>query len=297
MDQQQPILSALAASDPEIVDRLNAHVSRRAALKGGAAASAGLVTALRVASAPLAIAALARDAFAQTGLPAAVVSIFNFALTLEELEAEFYVQAINSGVVPDRDRAVLTTIRDHELAHVAFLRNALGASAVAKPNFDFTGGNGSGRGPYAGLFNQGGYGTLLAVAQAFEDTGVRAYKGQAPALRPFRGPDGNNFALQAALQVHSVEARHAAQIRRMRGGFSDTEPLYQGWITGNQTDVPGAGAVYAGEQNTTHAGIDVVPLVTRLAPNFAIDANDVTEAFDEPLTMAQVLAIVDPFIV
>ncbi|MGZ8378920.1 MAG: ferritin-like domain-containing protein [Gemmatirosa sp.] len=297
MDQPQPILSALTASDPEIVERLNAHVTRRAALKGGAAASAGLMTALRVASAPLAIAARARDAFAQTGLPAAVVSVFNFALTLEELEAEFYVQAVNSAIVPARDLAVLTTIRDHELAHVAFLRNALGASAVAKPTFDFTGGNGTGRGPYAGLFSQGGYGTLLAVAQAFEDTGVRAYKGQAAALRPFRGPDGNNFALQAALQVHSVEARHAAQIRRMRGGFSESEPFHQGWITGNQTDVPGASAVYAGEQNTTHAGVNVVPLVTRLGPQFSIDANDVTEAFDEPLTMAQVLAIVDPFIV
>lgn len=297
MDHHQSILPALAASDPEIVERLNATVSRRAALKGGAAASAGLATALRVASAPLAIAALARDAFGQSGLPAAVVSVFNFALTLEELEAEFYVQAINSGIVPDRDRPVLTVIRDHELAHVAFLRRALGAQAVAKPTFDFTGGNGTGRGPYAGLFSPGGYSTLLAVAQAFEDTGVRAYKGQAPALRPFRGPDGNNYALQAALQVHSVEARHAAQIRRMRGGFSDTEPLYQGWITGNQTDVPGANAVYAGEQNTTHAGVNVVPLMARMRPQFDIDVSEVTEAFDEPLTMAQVLAIVDPFIV
>ncbi len=296
MDQHQPILPALASSDPELVDRLTAPLTRRAALKGGAAASAGLATALRVASAPLALAALARDAFGQTGLPAAVVSIFNFALTLEELEAEFYVNAVQSGIIPDRDLPIFTTIRDHEIAHVAFLRRALGAAAIAKPTFDFTGGNGSGRGPYAGLFNQGGYETLKAVAQAFEDTGVRAYKGQAPALRPFRGPDGNNFALQGALQIHSVEARHAAQIRRLRGTFNEYQPLYQGWITGNQTDIPGAAAVYAGEENTTHAGVNVVPLVTRLAPQIVIDESDVTEAFDEPLTMAQVLAIVTPFI-
>ncbi len=298
MDQHQPLLPALAASDPELVGRLTAPLTRRAALKGGAAASVGLATALRVASAPVALAALAREAFGQTGgLPRAVVDIFNFALTLEELEAEFYVRAVGSGIVPERDAAVFATIRDHELAHVAFLRRALGAAAVAKPTFDFTGGNGSGRGPYAGLFSPGGYGTLMAVAQAFEDTGVRAYKGQAPMLRPFRGPDGNNFALQAALQVHSVEARHAAQIRRMRGAFSETEPLYQGWITRNVTDVPGANAVYAGEQNTTHAGVNVVPLVGRLRPDFDISQDAVTEAFDEPLTMAEVLAIVDPFIV
>ena len=297
MNQHQPLLPALAASDPELVGRLTAPLTRRAALKGGAAASVSLATVLSVASAPVALATLAREAFAQTGLPAAVVNIFNFALTLEELEAEFYVRAVTSGIIPERDAAVFSTIRDHELAHVAFLRRALGAAAVPKPTFDFTGGNGSGRGPYAGLFSPGGYGTLLAVAQAFEDTGVRAYKGQAPALRPFRGADGNNFALQAALQVHSVEARHAAQIRRMRGAFSETEPLYQGWITRNATDVPGANAVYAGEQNTTHAGVNVVPLVARLRPDFDISQDAVTEAFDEPLTMAEVLAIVDPFIV
>ena len=296
MDQHQPILPALAASDPEVVDRLAAPLTRRAALKGGAAATAGLATAARLLSAPLALAVLARDAFGQTGLPTAVVNVFNFALTLEELEAEFYVQAVNSGIIPDRELPIFTTIRDHELAHVAFLRSALGASAIAKPRFDFTGGAGSGRGAYAGLFSVGGYETLKAVAQAFEDTGVRAYKGQARALRPFRGPDGNNFALQAALQVHSVEARHAAQIRRLRGSFNELQGSYQGWITGNQTDIPGAAAVYAGEENMTQAGVNVLPLVTRLAPGFIIDGTDVSEAFDEPLTMAQVLAIVTPFI-
>lgn len=296
MDQQQPVLAALAASDPEIVERLAAPVSRRAALKGGAATTAGLATALKFASIPLALAGLSREAFGQTGLPAGVVTVFNFALTLEELEAEFYVQAVNSGIIPDRELSIFTTIRDHELAHVAFLRRSLGASAVAKPTFDFSGGGGSGRGPYAGLFSVGGYETLKAVAQAFEDTGVRAYKGQAAALRPFRGPDGNNFALQIALGVHSVEARHAAQIRRLRGSFNELQPLYQGWVTGNTTDVPGAAPVYAGEENTTQAGVNVLPLVTRLAPAFVIDETDVSEAFDEPLTMAQVLAIVTPFI-
>jgi hypothetical protein len=299
MDQHQPILSALASTDPEVVDRMSAPLSRRAALKGGAAASAGLATALKLASAPVALAALARDAFGQdSGLPQAVVNIFNFALTLEELEAEFYVRAVDAGILPANVVPIFTTIRDHELAHVAFLRNALGSQAIARPRFDFTGGRGGARpGPYADVFSN--YNTLLAVAQAFEDTGVRAYKGQAPALRPFRGPDGNNFALQAALQVHSVEARHAAQIRRLRGTFNEFKPLYQGWVTRNATDVPGAEAVYAGEENTTHAGVNVATLVARVgtgATAINISTDTVTESFDEPLTMAQVLAIVAPFI-
>jgi hypothetical protein len=48
------------------------------------------------------------------------------------------------------------------------------------------------------------------LAQAFEDTGVRAYKGQAGNVM------SNKTVLQAALQIHSVEARHASQVRRMR---------------------------------------------------------------------------------
>jgi rubrerythrin len=51
----------------------------------------------------------------------------------------------------------------------------------------------------------------LALAQAFEDTGVRAYKGQAANL--MSKPD----LLTAALQIHSVEARHASEVRRLRG--------------------------------------------------------------------------------
>jgi hypothetical protein len=68
------------------------------------------------------------------------------------------------------------------------------------------------------------YETFKAVAQAFEDTGVRAYKGQAPALLPY------DAVLQAALTIHSVEARHARGGPRLRGNFTDVEPFYQGWI-------------------------------------------------------------------
>jgi hypothetical protein len=282
MDQHLPILHALEASDPEVAERI---VSRRAAIKGGAAASAGVATALRIASAPVALAALARDAFGQTRLPSVVVNVLNFALVLEELEAEFYVRGVASGIIPAGDDLnIFTLIRNHELAHVQLLRNALGAAARPKPTFDFTGGNGMGPGPYAGVFSD--YNVFKAVAQAFEDTGVRAYKGQAPALMPYKS------VLTTALQIHSVEARHASEVRRLRGMFQDQEPFYQGWINLANTDIPGpAAAAYMGEDNTVHAGVDaatVAPMVAR---------DEVTESFDEPLTQAQVLALVDPFIV
>ena len=286
MDQQRPILRALAADEPDIAERI---VSRRAAIRGGAAVSGAVAAGLRLASAPVALAALARNAFGQARLPAAVNSVLNFALVLERLEAQFYNTGLATpGLIPAADRAIFQTIADHENAHVAFLVQTLGAAARPSPAFDFTGGNGSGAGPYANVFTPtpAGYETFKAVAQAFEDTGVRAYKGQAPALLPY------DAFLQAALTIHSVEARHAAEVRRLRGNFMDMEPFHQGWINGQATDVPGTAPVYAGEANVVHAGVDVAAVA---APFVADD--EVTEAFDEPLTQAQVLAIVDPFIV
>ena len=53
--------------------------------------------------------------------------------------------------------------------------------------------------------------TFAAVSQALEDTGVAAYKGQAPGLV------GGGALLTTALQIHSVEARHAAEVRIVRG--------------------------------------------------------------------------------
>jgi rubrerythrin len=280
MDQQQPLLQALAGEDPGIVARL---VSRRAAIARGAGTTAAVAAGLRLASVPVALAALSRDAFGQTGLPAVVVGVLNYALVLEELEYEFYQRGTDAaGLIPAGDRAIFETLRAHELDHRDFLRRTLGPSARPKPAFDFTAGRGAGNGPYANVFTN--YDTFKAVAQAFEDTGVRAYKGQAAALLPYKD------VLTAALSIHSVEARHASEIRRLRGGFTDEGPFGQGWITGNQTDVPGAAAVYAGEDNVTQGGVDVAALVP------SVGRNEVTEAFDEPLTQAQVLGIVTPFL-
>lgn len=265
----------LAALDPEIGQRL---LSRRSAIKRGAALSTVVGVGLRAASAPVALAAFARNAFGQgPALPAAVIGILNYALTLEYLESDFYTMGVGaSGLIPSSDMAIFTTIRDHEQAHVEYLTSTLGAAARPKPTFDFTAG-----GTYADVFSN--YETFKAVAQAFEDTGVRAYKGQATALMPY------GDVLTAALTIHSVEARHASEVRRLRGNFDEMGPFHQGWITGDQTDVPGAGAVYAGEANTVQGGVDVTSVTS-------VSAEAVSEAFDEPLTISQVFAIVSPFL-
>ena len=144
--------------------------------------------------------------------------------------------------------------------------SSIGGTPVAEPTFNFTAG-----GKYHDVFTN--YATFLTLANAFEDTGVRAYKGQAPNLL---GTD----LLTAALDIHSVEARHASEIRRIRG--------QKGWISGNMTmGVPAA--IYAGEDNVTQGGVDVTTVTT-------VSAAYIMESFDEPLTMDQVLAIAKPFI-
>lgn len=180
--------------DPDLSNRLTARrdLFRDAALRLGA-----------LATAPVMLAAVSTQAFAQ--VPAQVADVLNFALTLEYLEDEFYrTAAAQDGLIPAEALPVFAAISSHESAHVALLTSVLGGSAVAKPEFDFTA-----RGKYPDIFRR--FGTLLAVAQSLEDTGVAAYKGQAPKLT------GGGTLLTTALQIHSVEARHAAELRLMRG--------------------------------------------------------------------------------
>jgi rubrerythrin len=182
--------------DPDLATRLTSRrdLFTKAAAKLGA-----------VASAPAVLSVASTEAFGQA-LPAQVVEVLNFALTLEYLEAEFYQMALaRPRLIPGRYRAVFQQISRHENAHVRTLSGALGGAAVAKPRFDFTG-----RGQFPDVFTN--FATFAAVSNTFEDLGVAAYKGQAGNLQ-------GTPVLTTALQIHSVEARHAAEVRRVRGTF------------------------------------------------------------------------------
>lgn len=272
----QNILTNLSETDPEIFERTS---ERRSVIKNWSKGIA--LTAL-----PLALGSLFKKAYGKnTGL---ITDTLNFALTLEYLEAEFYQTALNSsGLIPSgAPTGAIQTIYNHEAAHVTFLQQvitAAGETPVAKPTFDFSGGNGSGSGPFLTAFSD--YDLFLAVAQTFEDTGVRAYKGQAANLIT------DNVALEAALNIHSVEARHASHIRSMRKARgASVKP----WVTLNQSGI-GNSAVqpsYDGEEVTNQAGIEITNINGESISNATA-----SESFDEPLTTQQVLAIVDPFIV
>ncbi len=232
---------------------------------------------IALAAVPLSImSALPRMAKAQTG---GLVDVLNFALTLEHLEYRYYQMGLESGVIEGADQNIFVKIRDHELAHVNFLveviGNVLNGTPVEEPDFDFTaGGNFS---PFTD------YPTYLALSQAFEDTGVRAYKGQAANVM------GNDVVLTAALSIHSVEARHASMVRRLRTkkGLDQVK----GWITNDSrgTLPAAAQAIYAGEENLSHGGVNVSSLT-------GIDAEAVSEGWDEPLNKDQVLGIASLFL-
>ncbi|MDR6157385.1 MULTISPECIES: ferritin-like domain-containing protein [Chryseobacterium] len=194
------------------------------------------------------------------------------ALVLEYLENEYYAIGLSTaGLIPNVDRTVFMQIAKHESAHVTFLKNtltSLGVTPGAKPTFDFTAG-----GSFTPFTD---YNQFLVLAQAFEDTGVRAYKGQAGNVM------SNKTVLQAALQIHSVEARHASQVRRMRAN--------KGWIElADGGNMPAAtNPVYAGEQNTTQAGYNTAT---------AFGAAAGSAAYDEILTGSDAQTIASLFIV
>ncbi|HSP41026.1 MAG TPA: ferritin-like domain-containing protein [Gillisia sp.] len=243
-----------------------------------------------MAAIPFGMATTSTKAFAAQSNDA--VGALQLALTLEYLEAEFYMMALESGVLPSgRAQAVYMQISKHENQHVTFLRSGLegaGATPVSKPTFDFTVGGMFDPFNDNGIGQQTAYAQLLALAQAFEDTGVRAYKGQAGNLM------GTPF-LTPALQIHSVEARHASEIRRLRASVlgETTNPNALGWITLDNRG-PGMPAatqdVYDGEENVTQGGVNLVN-----ATQF--NAVAVSQAYDEPMDGETATAIAKLFIV
>jgi hypothetical protein len=195
-----------------------------------------------------AMALLPQAAFAHEGDPAPVdphpgphdespsdAAILNFALNLEYLEAEFYLHAVTGDgladnmtggkgmhgdvlggrAVPfktDKLRKIAMEIAADEMAHVAFLRSALGGAAVARPSIDIRD-SFTAAAVAAGLIKEGetfdvfaNETNFLLGAFIFEDVGVTAYKGAAPLI-------DSKVYLEAAAGLLAVEAYHAATIR------------------------------------------------------------------------------------
>ena len=255
-------------------------------------------------------AALASAPFAMMALPTIVKAqtsdtptyALQLALKLEYLEFNFYTMGVaamgQTPGLPTTNQAVFQQILQHETAHVKLLANALGANAPTEPTFDFT--LGGAANPF------GDYPTFLLFSQLFEDTGVRAYKGQAPVLI-------GNANLTTALQIHSVEARHAAEVRRIRAANgvaikawiteSDSGDIVPTAFQSAQQAVYGAGspatgtpsASYPAENNTTQDAVPLTTLLNGTSGEPTVSMDNITEAFDEPLDAATVVTIFKTF--
>jgi hypothetical protein len=163
--------------------------------------------------------------------------IFNFALNLEFMEAEYYTRGAygrgltehgidvgrNAGDVRGGSKVQFSnkTLRDHaeelsfnEAAHVKFYRSKLGSAAVDRPAIDFVTGFNSAAAA-AGLVKPGEtfdpfadeYNFFLG-GMLFEDVGVTAYHGAAPLLT-------NKEFLAAAAGILAVEAYHMGMVRKL----------------------------------------------------------------------------------
>lgn len=135
-------------------------------------------------------------ASAGTAQATADADVLNYALTLEYLEAAFYNEAVSTGALKGETAVFAKVVAAHENAHVAFLKSALGAKAVAKPKFNFKG-------------TTGKQATFQATAEVLEYTGVAAYLGQVGNIK-------SKAILNAAGSILPIEAYHAAWIADIR---------------------------------------------------------------------------------
>lgn len=121
------------------------------------------------------------------------VGILNFALTLEYLERDFYIEASHKlPPLSEIGDTFLSTVLRDERAHVKLLKRALGKKMIKKPKFDFGG-------------TTSDVQTFYETSFALENTGVGAYAGQAGNIKKFE-------YVKTALGIHSIEARHSGLV-------------------------------------------------------------------------------------
>lgn len=157
--------------------------------------------------------------------------ILNYAFALEQLEAGFYEAVVASAAFNGMTaelKEVFTDLRNHEVAHREFFRQVIpAASRIGNLAFNTTTLN-------ASLASAA---TILKTSETFEDLGVAAYNGAGKYLT-------TPANLLLAGKIVSVEARHAAAIRDIRGAAP--------------YNVGDANKRFAGDDVVSAQGLDVV---------------------------------------
>lgn len=137
------------------------------------------------------------------------IGILNYYFALEQVGAAFYTMLVNKGFyanATNSEKALLTDIRDHEIAHREFWKSTVGTKAIQALTFDFN------------VVDFTSRDSVLTHARLLKDLTVAGYNGIAS---QFRTPAN----LVLAAKIMSVEARHAAYIRDLlaNGSFAGND--------------------------------------------------------------------------
>lgn len=169
-------------------------------------------------------------------------AVLNYAYALEQLEAAFYTKLVSSfySGATAGEKALLTDIRNHEIAHREFFKAALGTHAIASLSVDFSSIDFTSRA------------SVLGAAAAFENLGVSAYNGAGQYI-------ANADYLLLAGKIVSVEARHAAYINDL---LISNSLAASGQIDSNGMDIsqsPAQVFAKAGTYITTKIDLTTLP--------------------------------------
>lgn len=189
--------------------------------------------------------------------------LLNFALNLEYLEAEFYQRAAYGHGIPVADvhgvgrlghvtggqkvpfkspmlQQFANEIAGDELKHVLFLRSALGSAAVARPAIDLSS-SFHALAHAAGLVGPTGVfdpfydeNSFLLGAFIFEDVGVTAYNGAAPAItsKAYHAAEIRTLLYEKALYA---AASSISALRATASGAADDQGIR---VSGKANIVP-----------------------------------------------------------
>ena len=165
----------------EVVEESGGDISRGdVILKGALAAGAVYGTFM--------VGPFVRSAFAMGG-GTSDVDILNFALTLEYLESTFYEEAMKKVKASGELKPLIKMLASDEKQHVEALEGTikkLGGKPVAKPTFNFE---------YSGTSG------FLKLAETFENVGVGAYNGAAPAIEVAASVANRSLRIRISLRL------------------------------------------------------------------------------------------------
>ncbi|MEH6406848.1 MAG: ferritin-like domain-containing protein [Leeuwenhoekiella sp.] len=151
-------------------------------------------------------------------LGAGDLGVLNYAYALEQLEAAFYTNVLDGSYwagAEAKEKKILEDLYNHEINHREFFKAALSANfsadVVLPSTLEFN---------FADIdFNDRD--SVLSTAQLLEDTGVSAYNGAGKLIETVD-------YLVIAGKIVSIEARHAAAIRSIRGAETDDYAYFAG---------------------------------------------------------------------